>query len=133
MWKSSEWETKINQSPPDSKSHRYSSRGGVRLYEYAARTEHVPVRWTLTATAMEALTHVERFRSTHQFVRGATGLAAMCGIAFSEADAKDAYHERSSDAHGATVGPTSPPLLVLMEELVRVEGWPEARPVDRAR
>lgn len=88
-------------------------------YEYAARTEHVPVRWTLTATAIEALTHVERFRSTHQFVRGATGLAAMCGIGFSEADAKDAYHERSSYAHGATVGPASPPLLVLMENLVR--------------
>jgi hypothetical protein len=43
------------------------------FFEYAARTEHVPIRLTLTAAGIEALVHVERIQSTRQFVVGANG------------------------------------------------------------
>jgi hypothetical protein len=87
--------------------------------EYAARTEHVPIRLTLAAAGIEALVHVERIQSTRQFVVGATGLARDCGIAYTEAQATDAYDQRSRYAHGASVRAAAAPVLIELEDVLR--------------
>lgn len=89
------------------------------FHEYASRTEHVPVRLTLAVTGIEALVHVERQRSTRQFVAGACGLALDAGLTFSEADATSAYDQRSRSAHGATVLAEASPLLISVETILR--------------
>jgi hypothetical protein len=89
------------------------------FHEYAARTEHVPVRLTLAVTGIEALVHVDRERSTRQFVVGATGLSNDCGLAFTDAQATDAYDQRSRYAHGQTVRAAPPQVLIDLEEVLR--------------
>ncbi len=90
------------------------------FFEYAARTEHVPIRLTLVAAGIEAVVHVERYRSTRQFVVGATGLARDCGLGYTEAQATDAYDQRSRHAHGASIRATAaPPVLIDLENVLR--------------
>lgn len=89
------------------------------FHEYASRTEHVPVRLTLAVTGIEALVHVERHRSTRQFVIGACGLAADAGLTFSETDAANAYDQRSRSAHGSTIQAAASPLLISVEAILR--------------
>ena len=89
------------------------------FHEYAARTEHVPVRLTLAASGIEALVHVERGRSTRQFVVGATGLADDCRLTFTVAQATDAYDQRSRYAHGTTVRAAPPQVLIDLEGVLR--------------
>jgi hypothetical protein len=94
-------------------------RRAAWLHEYAARTEQVAVRLTLVASGIEALVHVERVRSTRQFVAGATGLANDCGLTFTAAQAEDAYDHRSRYAHGATVRAAPPQVLIDLEAVLR--------------
>jgi hypothetical protein len=94
-------------------------RRAAWFHEYAARVEHVPVRLTLAASGIEALVHVERIRSTRQFVAGATGLAIDCGLTFTEAQAADAYDQRSRYAHGATVRAAPPQIMIDLETVLR--------------
>ena len=94
-------------------------RRAAWFHEYAARTEHVPVRLTLVATGIEALVHLETVRSTRQFVVGATGLASDCGLTFTATQASDAYDQRSRCAHGATVLAAPPPVLIELEAVLR--------------
>jgi hypothetical protein len=92
----------------------------IWLYEYAARTEEISVRWTLTVTAIEALCHVERNRSTSQFVVGVLGLAQRLELPWTEDEARTVYSDRSAFAHGATVQNTAAPgLLIRAEALIR--------------
>jgi hypothetical protein len=79
----------------------------------------VPIRLSLAAAGIEALVHVERHRSTRQFVVGATGLARDCGIAYTEAEAVDAYDQRSRYAHGASVRAAAAPVLIALEDILR--------------
>ena len=94
-------------------------RRAAWFHEYAARVEHVPVRLTLAASGIEALVHVERIRSTRQFVVGATGLANDCRLTFTDAQAADAYDQRSRYAHGATVRAAPPQILIDLEGVLR--------------
>jgi hypothetical protein len=94
-------------------------RRAAWFHEYAARTEHVPVRLALAAAGIEALVHVERTRSTRQFVVGAAGMAIDCGLRFTEAQAADAYDHRSTYAHGVTVRAAPPPVLIELESVLR--------------
>jgi hypothetical protein len=94
-------------------------RRAAWFHEYASRIEHVPVRFALTVTGIEALVHVERWRSTRQFVSGACGLAKDVGLPFTDADATSAYDQRSRYAHGATVHAAAPALLISVEAVLR--------------
>ncbi len=70
-------------------------------HEYAARTFHASVRWTLICTALESLTHTDRQHSTRQFKKRVAGLANDLDInGFSESDADTAYDLRSRISHG---------------------------------
>jgi len=68
-------------------------------HEYATQTRDPNVRLVLVATALEALVHTDRFKSTAQFGRVAQ-LAAEVGLFFSTTDADDAYDLRSHFTHG---------------------------------
>jgi len=94
-------------------------RRAAWFHEYAARTEHVAVRFALAVTAIEALVHVERTRSTRQFVVGVTGLARDCGLTFSDGQAEDAYDHRSRYAHGVTVRAAPSQVLIDLEAVLR--------------
>jgi hypothetical protein len=91
--------------------------------EYAARTYFADVRWTMIATALEALIHTDRRGSTAQFVSRTAKLANVLGIAsFTEDNALRFYDRRSSLAHGQGVGSLRPEdqlLYVLGEDLLR--------------
>jgi hypothetical protein len=90
------------------------------FFEYAARTEHVPIRLTLVAAGIEALVHVEKIRSTKQFVVGAMGLARDSGITYTQEQAVDAYDRRSRYAHGASIrAVAAPPMLIALEDVLR--------------
>ena len=70
-------------------------------HEFASRTRYVDVKWTLISTALEALVHTDRSRSTAQFTVRVPGLAAeLKGCDFSKADAETAYEVRSQLSHG---------------------------------
>jgi hypothetical protein len=73
-------------------------------FEYASRTDVLDVRWTLVATALESLVHTDRQRSTRQFTRRVSAMAAEAHANLSEADAETAYDLRSSLAHGQGLG-----------------------------
>jgi hypothetical protein len=92
--------------------------------EYAARTYFADVRWTIVATAQEALIHTDRQGSTSQFVTRASKLALAVGLAkFTRDEASRFYDRRSSLAHGQGLGKLSPEdqaLYVLGEDLLRM-------------
>lgn len=70
-------------------------------HEYAARTWHLDVRWTLISTALEALVHTDRCNSTRQFTKRVPQVAnELAGREFGEDDAEAAYDLRSSLSHG---------------------------------
>ncbi|MBI2072373.1 MAG: hypothetical protein HYT81_04935 [Gemmatimonadetes bacterium] len=74
-------------------------------HEYSARTRYVDVKWTLISTALEALVHTERSRSTAQFtVRVPAVAGELTGCNFSKADAEIAYEFRSRLSHGQGLG-----------------------------
>ena len=91
--------------------------------EYAARTYFADVRWTMIATALEALIHTDRLGSTAQFVDRTGKLASAMSLKkFTSASASRFYDLRSSLAHGEGIGslrPEEQALYVLGEDLLR--------------
>jgi len=91
--------------------------------EYAARTYFGDVRWTLIATALEALVHTDRISSTAQFVGRTEELARAAGLSgYTRDEAARFYDRRSSLAHGqgqGTLLPEDQTLYVLGEDLLR--------------
>jgi hypothetical protein len=70
-------------------------------HEYAARTRYIDVKWTLISTALEAVVHTDKYKSTWQFTGRVPQLAReLGGCEFSEADAETAYDCRSGLSHG---------------------------------
>jgi hypothetical protein len=69
-------------------------------FQYAMQTYYLDVRWTLVCIALEALVHTGNRDSTLHFKRRIPQLAREFGITLTEDDAKRAYNERSSLAHG---------------------------------
>ena len=91
-------------------------------HEYAAVLSWMEVRWTVVATALEALIHTDRERSTKQFVNRVTALATRVGVDFSHRDAEQAYDYRSSLAHGDGIGDSDDAVIDLycrMEAVLR--------------
>jgi hypothetical protein len=72
-------------------------------HEYGACIYFLNARWAIMTTALEALVHTDRHQSTRQFVARSTALAAEVGVAFTEADADEAYQLRSAWVHGAAL------------------------------
>jgi hypothetical protein len=91
--------------------------------EYAARTYFADVRWTMIATALEALIHTDRNGSTAQFVTRTTKMAIAVGLhAFNKDNALQFYDRRSSLAHGQGLGSLRSEdqlLYILGEDLLR--------------
>ena len=70
-------------------------------HEFAARTQYADVRCTIITTALEALIHTDRLKSTRQFTERVPQLGADLGVAnFSMDDAGTAYELRSRLSHG---------------------------------
>jgi hypothetical protein len=92
--------------------------------EYAARTFFADVRWTMIATALEALIHTDRYGSTAQFVARTVKLGVAMGLTgFSEDSAARFYDRRSSLAHGQGLGELRSEdqiLYILGEDLLRM-------------
>lgn len=71
-------------------------------FEFASRVWDISIRWTLLATAIEALVHTDRKSSTKQFVVRLQGLCSdVGGASISKQEAEDIYDKRSSLVHGA--------------------------------
>lgn len=91
--------------------------------EYAARTYFADVRWTMIATALEALVHTDRRGSTAQFVKRTEKLGSAMNLKkFTATSAARFYDLRSSLAHGQGIGslrPEEQALYVLGEDLLR--------------
>ena len=68
--------------------------------DYASRTYYLDLRWTLVCTGLEALAHTDRNRSIGEFRSRIPQMAAELGIAFSPDQGEQAYHLRSTLAHG---------------------------------
>lgn len=100
-------------------------------HEFASSLAELNIRWILISTALEALVHTDRQKSTKQFTTRVPLLAKEVGITeFSSADASMVYEYRSRLAHGQTladpkkgtpahVDATALPLYWLMERIVR--------------
>lgn len=85
-------------------------------HEFTARNYYANVRWILIATALEALVHTTRERSTYQFRTRTSNLAAAVGLPeFSNSKAAIFYDLRSQLAHGQEVGALSPGDLALYQ------------------
>jgi len=70
-------------------------------YDYAQKTYYADLRWTLIATALEALIHTGKRGSTKHFSRRVPALAAEVGAASLTPDTcEDAYGYRSRLSHG---------------------------------
>ena len=70
-------------------------------YDYAQKTYYADLRWTLIATALEALIHTGRWDSTKHFTRRVPALAADVGApALTATECEDAYDYRSRLSHG---------------------------------
>jgi hypothetical protein len=92
----------VRASPFTTQGERW--RRAMRLLEYAFRTFDGMVRWTLLATALEALVHTSRKNSTQQFVERTVALARRLRIdRWDRACAELAYAVRSGLAHGQSV------------------------------
>ena len=70
-------------------------------YDYAQKTYYADLRWTLIATALEALIHTGRWGSTNHFTHRVPALAADVGAPALTTDECDAaYDYRSRLSHG---------------------------------
>jgi len=100
-------------------------------HELASAQSELDVRWTLICTALEALVHTDRLKSTKQFTTRLPLLAIEVGISgFSASDAERTYEYRSRLAHGGTladvrrgtpahVAMETIPLYRMMEDILR--------------
>lgn len=88
------------------------------FHEYAARDYYLDVRWTLISTALEALAHTDKYKSTSQFVIRTRGIAKeLKTCRFTKQDARRAYHLRSRLAHGKRLGAVNARILKLYERM----------------
>jgi hypothetical protein len=70
-------------------------------YDYAQKTYYADLRWTLIATALEALIHTGKSGSTKHFIKRVPALAADVGAPALTADeCEAAYDYRSRLSHG---------------------------------
>lgn len=70
-------------------------------YDYTQKTYYADLRWTLIATALEALIHTGKWDSTKHFTRRVPALAADVGVpALTTDECEDAYDYRSRLSHG---------------------------------
>jgi hypothetical protein len=70
-------------------------------YDYALKTYYADLRWTLIATALEALIHTGKSGSTKHFIRRVPALAADVGApSLTSDECEDAYDYRSRLSHG---------------------------------
>jgi hypothetical protein len=78
-------------------------RRALWMHEYGVYIHWLNARWTVMATALEALVHTDRHDSTAQFERAAS-LATITGVSgFGAKEAREAYALRSELSHGATL------------------------------
>lgn len=79
-------------------------RRALWYHELTAGMIQLNVRWALICTALEAIVHTDRNKSTKQFTIRVPLLANDVGISeFSTAEADEAYEYRSRLAHGGTL------------------------------
>lgn len=92
-------------------------------HEYAAHHREIDVRWTLIATALEALLNTDRARATHQFTSRIPRLAKEVGAdEVSSTQANAMYNLRSHLVHGVGLGKTKPKYFAIyahMESVLR--------------
>ena len=70
-------------------------------HEYAARSYEIDLRWTLIATGIEVIVHIDRYKSTRQFVERVQRLSVAVGAgSITKNQAEEMYEFRSSLAHG---------------------------------
>jgi hypothetical protein len=70
-------------------------------YDYAQKTYYADLRWTLTATALEALIHTGKRDSTKHFTRRVPALGGDVGApSLTPDECEDAYDYRSRLSHG---------------------------------
>jgi len=92
-------------------------------FEYAARVPHVPVRWILLTTGVEALINTQADRPTRQFIVRFRALAdRFAQMTISGTQASQIYALRSTISHGS--GPNdlgdNLPLYSLLETVLRM-------------
>lgn len=77
-------------------------RRALWYHEYLCWNSLVDIRWPLAVTALEALVHTDRARSTDQFARRLAALVThIPGLVWTESDLRDIYDARSGLVHGA--------------------------------
>lgn len=70
-------------------------------YDYAQKTYYADLRWTLIATALEALIHTGKSGSTRHFTKRVPALALEVGApSLTSDECEDAYDFRSRLSHG---------------------------------
>lgn len=70
-------------------------------FDYAQRTYYADLRWTLVATALEALVHTGKYNSTRQFTNRVPALASEVGMnPLTISEAGSAWDFRSRLSHG---------------------------------
>ena len=90
-------------------------------HEYAARTNHIAVRWVLLTTGVEALINTKSDDATRQFIVRFSALARNFGrIAMSHTRAERIYDLRSKIAHGEGLPEFTDPRRQLYSELEMV-------------
>jgi hypothetical protein len=90
-------------------------------HEYAARTNHIAVRWVLLTTGVEALINTGKDDATRQFIVRFSALANMFGgIEMSHTRAERIYDLRSKIAHGEGLPTLTDPRRQLYSELEMV-------------
>jgi hypothetical protein len=90
-------------------------------HEYAARTNHIAVRWVLLTIGVEALINTRQDDVTRQFIVRFSALARkFCGIDISHTRAEKIYDLRSKIAHGEGLPGLTDPRRQLYSELEAV-------------
>lgn len=70
-------------------------------FDYAQRTYYADLRWTLVATALEALVHTGKKGNTRHFTRRVPALATeVCALPLTTHEAELSYEFRSRLSHG---------------------------------
>ena len=74
-------------------------------HEYAARSYEIDLKWVLIATGIEVIVHIDRYKSTRQFVKIVQKLSIDVGAGtITKNQAEEMYEFRSSLAHGQGLG-----------------------------
>ena len=108
-------------SQPDLSSLPDRLKRALWYHEYAARTNHIAVRWVLLTTGVEALINTGKDDATRQFIVRFSALAKMFGgFEMSHTRAEKIYDLRSKIAHGEGLPTLTDPRRQLYSELEMV-------------